>query len=46
VLERCGAFGDEALRTAFVQSGLLYRDRALALEADGRPSVLIASDVL
>ncbi len=28
VLERCGVFGNEALRAAFVQSGLLDRDRA------------------
>lgn len=27
VLERCGVFGDEALRAAFVQSGLIERDR-------------------
>lgn len=28
VLERCGVFGDERVRGAFVQSGLLDRDRA------------------
>lgn len=32
VLERCGVFGDDKLRTVFVHSGLLDRDRAYGVQ--------------